>query len=127
MQNLIELWNGVQMHAGENELKSREPKYVEARFMFFALARERGYTIKSIGSVVGKNHATVVHGLAKHQDYIDTDQKYDAKFSEISSKLTHKTKTSESKAKAEIKLLLKRRRDINKQIKMLRDSFIRLT
>ena len=42
--------------------KSRFAMVITYRFIFFNIAREKGYTFKVIGKYLGFNHATVLHG-----------------------------------------------------------------
>jgi len=44
---------------------NREFDYIKYRNVYFSICRDFGYTCESIGSVVGKNHATVLHGCKR--------------------------------------------------------------
>ena len=57
------------------ERKTRQRKYVEARAVFYKIMRNfYGKTYISIGAHLGKNHATVIHGLMN----LDSWMKYDS-------------------------------------------------
>ena len=45
--------------------KNRSSDYVFARWVFFYLARETGYSFPTIGRVVAKDHTTVIHAYEK--------------------------------------------------------------
>lgn len=64
--------------------KSMKPHLVKARFQAFVILRDNDYTLQLIGKHVGgKNHATVMHGLQKHYDYLTIDKDYRKKFNDI--------------------------------------------
>ncbi len=35
---------------------------------------------KAVARIVGRNHATVIHSVGKHDDYMNTDQEYKERF-----------------------------------------------
>lgn len=63
---LIRDWVGEQMGIDINR-NTRKKEYATGRALYFIIARERtNFSLAEIGSLVGKNHATVLHWLAKH-------------------------------------------------------------
>ena len=51
--------------------KSRVSKYVKARSVYYKIITTQllGYTFESIGKSIGRNHATVIHGLKTFEGY----------------------------------------------------------
>ena len=56
--------------------KSRMPDVVWARFMVMYQMRKDGLTFKYIGDTLGKDHATVVHGVRMINDMLDMPRMY---------------------------------------------------
>ena len=57
-------------------VKDRRQHYIEARMMFFAIGYERNYTYTAMGEVLKRNHATAIHAVIKHNDYVEQDSHY---------------------------------------------------
>jgi hypothetical protein len=56
---------------------TRKREYVEARFLFFALASKNTfYSYAKIGSFLGKDHATVIHALKVFNDTLYHTNEY---------------------------------------------------
>ena len=54
----------------------RQRDIVEARSMYYKICREHlGLKFREIAESVGKNHASVIHGIKQLNDLIDTDKK----------------------------------------------------
>jgi len=49
-------------------------KYIMARFFYFYLCRSnaKGYSLQYVGSLVGKDHATVLYGIRQVENYLET-------------------------------------------------------
>lgn len=60
----------VQSNSKVNIIKrSRKPDYVHARYVFYRLALDEGYTLTEIGRACGgRDHATVLHGKKTFAD-----------------------------------------------------------
>lgn len=62
--NLIKAIVEGQTNIVDMSIQNRDMDFVEARWIYFNLARKfTDYSLQSIGSVVERNHATVLHGL----------------------------------------------------------------
>jgi len=67
IKEIVETETGIEL-----KNKSRRTELVYTRAMYYNLCRE--YTLHSldvIGKSVGKNHATVLHGLKLYRDWIE--------------------------------------------------------
>lgn len=62
-ESLKEIINGV--FSVNIMKKSRELKFVDARLVYAKILRDRGYTLKSIGKSIGKDHTTVIHYMSQ--------------------------------------------------------------
>ena len=51
--------------------KTRKRKVVYSRFIFFHLMRNKNFSLEKIGSFLGKDHATVIHGLKQFDNLIE--------------------------------------------------------
>lgn len=55
--------------------KNRKRTHVTARFYYFYLARNyTQYSLASVGAVVGRDHATVMHGVTEIEKYLSFDK-----------------------------------------------------
>ena len=55
--------------------KSRRRKYVEARAIYYKLLRKNTRSsLQYIANTLGKNHATVLHGINQLEDWIEYDK-----------------------------------------------------
>lgn len=52
--------------------KCRKRHLVYLRMVFCKLARSMGYTLNAIGSYLGRDHTTIIHGLRTASDLLDT-------------------------------------------------------
>ena len=50
---------------------TREKAVVLHRYIYFTLARNMRYTLNEIGESVGKNHATIIHGVRQLSNLLD--------------------------------------------------------
>jgi len=77
LNNLIKL---VSEHSGlDITKKTRKREYVEARAVYYKLARAESYSLTDIGKSVGVDHATVIHSL----NNFHLIEKYNKKFYSI--------------------------------------------
>ena len=61
IKTVVEYVCGIRIH-----LKNRAPEYVNARIIYCVLAKENTkYTLEKIGKTIGRDHATVLHGINK--------------------------------------------------------------
>ena len=56
--------------------KSRKTEFVEARWLAYRILYPMGYSLISIGRIFNRDHGTVLNGLRKMQDMIDTKNKH---------------------------------------------------
>jgi chromosomal replication initiation ATPase DnaA len=61
--------------------RNRKKDYVWARWIYFYLAKKKGYYLSQITRAIGYNHATAVHGL-KEIDNLRFNKKMEADFLE---------------------------------------------
>lgn len=67
---------------------SRKRKFVEPRYMAWYLMRKHtDLTLKTMGNIFDRDHATVLHGLRAIQGWIDNDREMDFKYNALESKL----------------------------------------
>ncbi|MGB1269866.1 MAG: helix-turn-helix domain-containing protein [Flavobacteriaceae bacterium] len=61
----------------------RERKYVNARMTFAYIMKKRGYSLSSIGRMLVKNHATIIHYLKNVEWYMKTDAEFRENFNNV--------------------------------------------
>lgn len=78
LKPLMKLKNDIETFLGVPDIdsKDRSQHLTEARFMFFVIARKRDYSYNTIGTAVNRNHATVMHGIKMHNDYMNYYKRY---------------------------------------------------
>jgi len=70
----------------------RKRDVVIARYIYFNLAKElTGKTMTSIGKVVGRNHATVLHGIRVLNDWMETSREVRDIYTRVKDQLVSKT------------------------------------
>lgn len=69
---------------------TRKAHVVEARHAFAYLAHEAGYTLKIIGRHVNRDHSTIIHGIRRATEFVDTDGVYASKIAVSRNKLNSK-------------------------------------
>lgn len=68
--------------------KTRTKCYFESRYMYIYLAMKYasdGLTYSRIGSVINRDHSTVIHGYKKCKDYLVVDAKFRDKLNKLES------------------------------------------
>lgn len=77
-KNLEDLQETIENFLGVYDIdsKRRSEEIVKARTMYFVIARKRNYSLDFIGNIVNRNHATVIHGLKLHDNYMRYDKCY---------------------------------------------------
>lgn len=74
------LMNVIENELGVNILsKNRKREVVDGRLICARILRDRGYSLKSIASVMGKDHSTVIHYLGLVNDLNDVDNLFSRK------------------------------------------------
>lgn len=68
-QRVVEMVMGVRV--GD---KNRKRQVVEARMMFSSMLRDMGYSLKEIGTVLKKDHTTIIHYLRKLRELTEVDR-----------------------------------------------------
>ena len=68
VRNIVELVIGGSIM---NPLRKRES--VEARMVFSCILKDMGYSLSSIGRVLGKHHTTVIHYIRSLDDLVETN------------------------------------------------------
>jgi hypothetical protein len=59
---------------------TRRVNHVQARNIFYKIARDNNYTFQAIGDFMGKDHASVIHGIKKFKFDADTDKSFIATY-----------------------------------------------
>ena len=82
-------------------IKSRIPYIVYARYIYYRLAKDFTFcSLTQIGSLVNRDHATVLHGLKKFEDLVFTnDREYLDPYHELREDLVDKLKVLVSEEK----------------------------
>ena len=77
------LYNASQVY-GVNPLKTgRQRESVWCRTAISVILKKEGNTLQAIGEFLYKNHATILHGIAKHKDNLVYDKEYALFFNEF--------------------------------------------
>lgn len=59
----------------------RQVDYTDARKMLcFIYYKFMGYTLTRVGSILNRDHSTVLHAITSHEDLVETDKRYRTKF-----------------------------------------------
>jgi len=70
---------------------TRERNNVDGRMaLIIFFRRDFKYSLEKIGKIFGKNHATIIHHLKRHDDYMKFNKEYRDKFLELSDYKTKK-------------------------------------
>jgi|TARA_R100000479_G_C6343760_1_gene186340 chromosomal replication initiation ATPase DnaA len=67
------------------ESPRRHKDIVEARFIFFDILRSEKYGLAKIGASVGRDHASVLHGVKQTLYWSQTDKEFNEKYDLIKS------------------------------------------
>ena len=62
---------------------TRVREYVQARAMYYHFARKSGATLTAIGQSNGKDHATIIHGLKKFEEYHNYDELFRKQYRQL--------------------------------------------
>tara|TARA_R100001510_G_C7642458_1_gene200038 strand:- start:414 stop:755 length:342 start_codon:yes stop_codon:yes gene_type:complete len=62
------------------ESPRRHKDIVEARFIFFDILRSEKYGLAKIGASVGRDHASVLHGVRQVQYWSKTEKEFNEKY-----------------------------------------------
>lgn len=79
--NIKELKKIVNYHFEcDIETTCRERRYVNGRMTFAYILKEKGYTLTSIGHILKRNHATIIHYLKNMEFYLKQDRDFKNRF-----------------------------------------------
>ena len=71
-------------------LDYRERRHVQSRQLLFAMLHKHSVkTLDVIGSVLGKDHATVTHSITTVNNLCDTDKRFKVMYDRIDGKVKH--------------------------------------
>ena len=74
----------LELNVSNVKTKNRKRTHVTARFYYFYLARMyTKHSLASIGAVVGRDHATVLHGVSEIGKYLTFDKEIINKYLKI--------------------------------------------
>jgi len=102
--------------------KSRAKRICYSRMIYFYFAREKtNESLSTIGKLVNRDHATVLHGIRKYHEYI----KYDD-FKKISKQVEKRLPSIQdlilSAEDRELKMLYSRNKRLEKQVEYLQNK-----
>ena len=82
MQTHKQIKNTINEYFGiDIDEPTRIEKYVEARMIYYWLCYYfTSMNLSKIARTVNKNHATVLHGIKKFPDFMETDKEFKEKF-----------------------------------------------
>ena len=83
----LHIIKNIVLDTGVNILSSsRDHEVVINRWLYYTLAKENttGYSLREIGEVVGRNHATVIYGLKQFENEREWDKNLQAKYDRLS-------------------------------------------
>ena len=88
------------MGTGVNILSSsRDHEIVINRWLYYALAKEHTeYSLREIGEIVGRNHATVIYGLKQFENECKWDKDLQAKYDKLTIICMKETRCNNVKA-----------------------------
>jgi hypothetical protein len=78
LENLNDLKEEVESFLGIYDIgnKDRSKNIVEARMMFYAIAFKRNYSYNYISKLLHKHHASIMHGVKTHNNFIEFNKPY---------------------------------------------------
>ena len=84
-QRLIKLKDDVENFLGTSEIDTKDRSQIlfEARIMYYVVAKKRNYSLSLIGKVVNRHHATVIHGITIHNNYMEFNKSYKILFDSL--------------------------------------------
>jgi hypothetical protein len=77
------MYNAQKIYGVNPIAKGNERPNVWCRTAISVILKKEGNTLMSIGQFLYKNHATIMHGLAKHHDNLIYDKEYRMFFKEF--------------------------------------------
>jgi len=63
--------------------RTRQREYVQARSIFYRLARDNKQTLQAIGKFLERDHATVMHSLKKFEQDVQYDSAFRANYNSV--------------------------------------------
>lgn len=84
-ERLIQLKDDVENFLGTPEIDTKDRSQIlfEARIMYYVIAKKRNYSLNTIGRVVNRHHATVIHGITIHNNYMEFNKSYKILFDSL--------------------------------------------
>jgi len=82
---LIQLKDDVENFLGTPEIDTKDRSQIlfEARIMYYVVAKKRNYSLSTIGKIVNRHHATVIHGITIHNNYMEFHKSYKILFDSL--------------------------------------------
>lgn len=77
------LYNASKIYGVNPTKKGNERPSVWCRTAISVILKKEGNTLQAIGEFLYKNHATILHGIAKHKDNLVYDKEYALFFNEF--------------------------------------------
>ena len=84
-ERLIQLKDDVENFLGTPEIDTKDRSQIlfEARIMYYVVAKKRNYSLSTIGKIVNRHHATVIHGITIHNNYMEFNKSYKILFDSL--------------------------------------------
>lgn len=104
IQSIVETEMGLKK--GESKNPSREPIYVEARCMIYYVGfKVYGLRKIAIAHYFGKDHTTILHGIIKAQDILETEKPYRQILEKVLTELSEAENSEADVVSKEIQML----------------------
>jgi len=119
---LIQLKDDVENFLGTPEIDTKDRSQIlfEARIMYYVVAKKRNYSLSTIGKIVNRHHATVIHGITIHNNYMEFNKSYKILFDSLMVYLNmHDNNVPEMR-----ELISKTSKMKSKEIRFVIDKFI---
>jgi len=121
-ERLIHLKDDVENFLGTPEIDTKDRSQIlfEARIMYYVVAKKRNYSLSTIGKIVNRHHATVIHGITIHNNYMEFNKSYKILFDSLMVYLNmHDNNVPEMR-----ELISKTSKMKSKEIRFVIDKFI---
>jgi hypothetical protein len=121
-ERLIQLKDDVENFLGTPEIDTKDRSQIlfEARIMYYVVAKKRNYSLSTIGKIVNRHHATVIHGITIHNNYMEFNKSYKILFDSLMVYLN----MNENNVPEMRELISKTSKMKSKEIRFVIDKFI---
>jgi hypothetical protein len=106
------------------DAKSRRMPHPSARAVFSKVLTLKGYTLTEVGSMIDKNHATIIHYIRGLEAEVKTNQQLRIKYQEVQDMFVTDTDPIHSLSSFELKKEVISLRKQNKKLYLEKESLI---